>query len=147
MIRKLLPITDGDDGSSTAAVDILVLGSIGGRVDHGLGLLHEMGREHDQQPGYRLWLVSECSVSLILKGGETSVIRARSEEKVFERNIGIVPLYGEAVISTKGLEWDVQEWRTKMDGQVSTSNHVVEDECKVFSNVKVLFTIERASFC
>ncbi|KAK1064304.1 thiamine pyrophosphokinase [Friedmanniomyces endolithicus] len=44
--------------------DILVLGSIGGRVDQGIGLLHELYREQvHRHPDVRFWLFSEASVS------------------------------------------------------------------------------------
>lgn len=46
------------------------------------------------------------------------------------------------MITTTGLEWDVQDWKTEMGGMVSTSNHVMEDEIVVETTAVVLFTIE-----
>jgi hypothetical protein len=50
------------------------------------------------------------------------------------------------MISTKGFEWDVQDWRTEMGGQVSTSNHVVDMSkgVEIETDHPVLFTIELA---
>lgn len=123
--------------------NVLVLGSLGGRVDHGVGLLSEMYSEHKRHPRVIFWLFSESSVSVILKPGTTSV-KTPLSSGLITRNIGILPVYGPAVISTKGLEWDVEDWPTKMGGQVSTSNHIMEDIVRVKTDVDILLTIERA---
>lgn len=121
---------------------VLILGTLGGRVDQGLGLLHEMLREQQKRPSLKLWLFSEASVSFILSKGR-SRIHVPLSESYFTPNIGILPIYGPAVISTTGLEWDVQNWPTSMGGQVSTSNHIVQDLVEVETNTEVLFTLER----
>jgi len=124
--------------------DIVILSSLGGRVDQGLGLLHELFREYRNHPDVRLWLFSESSVSFILPPG-VNVIYTALPEKYFTPNVGIIPVFGPAVISTTGLEWDVKNWKTSMGTQVSTSNHVVEEPITIETNEIVLFTIERAS--
>ncbi|KAF1850444.1 thiamine pyrophosphokinase [Cucurbitaria berberidis CBS 394.84] len=129
--------------SSTDLQDVLILGTLGGRVDQGLGLLHEMVREETKHSNLRLWLFSESSLSFILKS-ERSVIRGLQSSGVFTENVGFVPIYGPAVITTAGLEWDVKDWNTQMGGRVSTSNHVRADEIWVETNAPILFTIERA---
>ncbi|KAK0249937.1 hypothetical protein B0A54_14853 [Friedmanniomyces endolithicus] len=124
--------------------DILVLGSIGGRVDQGIGLLHELYREQvHRHPDVRFWLFSEASVSTVLGCG-TTTISTPLESGLITRNVGILPLYGPAVLSTKGLEWDVEDWESEMGGQVSTSNHIVAERITVTTDKEVLFTVERA---
>jgi thiamine pyrophosphokinase len=124
--------------------DLLVLGSVGGRVDQGIGLLHELYREQKfRHPTVRFWLFSEASVSVVLGAGRT-VLHLPVEGGLITRNVGILPVYGKAVISTRGLEWDVQGWETEMGGMVSSSNHVVEEWVEVESDGEVLFTVERA---
>jgi thiamine pyrophosphokinase len=123
--------------------DVLVLGTLAGRVDQGLGLLHEMIREETKHPDLRIWLFSESSLSFILKCGH-NVIRGLQSSELFTENIGLLPVWGPATISTTGLEWDVKEWYTHMGGQVSTSNHVKADEVYVETNAPILFTIEQA---
>ncbi|GIZ36942.1 hypothetical protein CKM354_000040700 [Cercospora kikuchii] len=123
--------------------EILVLGGLGGRVDQGLGLLHEIYREQKYlHPSLRFWLFSESSVSVLLRPG-TTTIHAPLSDGLLRQNVGLLPLYGKAVISTKGLEWDVQDWETEMGGQVSTSNHIKADKVVVHTDVDVLFTVER----
>jgi len=123
--------------------DVLILGTLAGRVDQGLGLLHEMTREESKHPNLRLWLFSESSLSIILRSRRT-VIRNLLSSGLFTENLGLVPVYGPVTISTTGLEWDVHDWFTQIGGQVSTSNHVKADEVRVETNGPILFTIERA---
>jgi thiamine pyrophosphokinase len=40
--------------------------------------------------------------------------------------------------------WVVVGWETEMGGQVSSSNHVVEEWVEVRTDREVLFTVERA---
>jgi thiamine pyrophosphokinase len=131
-------------GSPGRQHDVLVLGTLAGRVDQGLGLLHEMVREEAKHEKLRVWLFSECSVSVILRS-KHSAIQGLISSGLFTENVGLVPVYGPAIISTRGLEWDVQEWPTHMGGQVSTSNHVKADTVHVETDTPILFTIERAS--
>jgi thiamine pyrophosphokinase len=128
---------------SASQRDVLVLGTLAGRVDQGLGLLHEMIREETKHQDLKIWLFSESSLSFILRG-QHNVIRGLQSSKSFTENIGLLPVWGPAIITTKGLEWDVQEWYTHMGGQVSTSNHVKDDEVHVETNAPILFTIEQA---
>ena len=124
--------------------DILVLGSIGGRVDQGIGLLGELYREQrHNHPNVRFWLFSEASVSTILAPGPTAIHTPLSSGLITP-NAGILSCFGPARISLEGFEWDVQDWPTEMGGQMSTSNHIVSDTIKISTDRHVLFTVERA---
>ena len=124
--------------------DILVLGSIGGRVDQGLGLLGELHREQKvNHPGIRFWLFSEASVSTIIAPG-TTTLHTPLRQGLIKRNAGILPIYGSSSITTTGFEWDVKDWETEMGGNVSTSNHIIADRITIETSNDVLFTVERA---
>lgn len=134
-----------------ACREILILCTLGGRVDQGLGLLYEMLRTQRAHPDTRLWLFSESSVSFVLPPGLNRIVTpmvAAAHEDVptgfFTENVGILPAFGPATISTTGLEWDVTDWPTSVDGNVSTSNHVKGESVTVKTDAQVLFTIERA---
>jgi thiamine pyrophosphokinase len=122
----------------------LVFGTLAGRVDQGLGLLHEMIREETRDPLLRLTLFSESSLSFVLRSTH-NIIRGAVSSGLFTENVGLVPVYGPAIITTSGLEWDVVDWETQMGHQVSTSNHIVADEIHVQTNAPILFTVERAT--
>lgn len=129
--------------SYPAPRDIIILCTLGGRVDQGLGLLHEMIREENHDPLVRLWLLSESSISFVLKKG-LNVIDGLKSSGLFTKNVGLVPIFGPATITTSGFEWDVQDWDTQMGTQVSTSNHVTADKVHVQTTASILFTIERS---
>ena len=103
-----------------------------------------MVREEAKHDKVRLWLFSESGLSLILRS-KRNAIQGLVSSGVFTENVGLVPVYGPAIISTRGLEWDVDEWHTHMGGQVSTSNHVKADTVYVETSAPILFTIERAT--
>lgn len=129
--------------STTSQRETLILGTLAGRVDQGLGLLHEMIREETRDPLLRLWLFSESSLSFILRSTH-NVIRGTTSSGLFTENVGLVPVFGPAIITTSGLEWDVMDWETQMGHQVSTSNHIVAEEIHVQASAPILFTVERA---
>ena len=140
-------------------VDILALGGVGGRVDQGLSQLHHLflfqpGSGYDEG---RIYLLSEECVTILLKPGRHILrVREKSEgeggggggggggqEEVFGKHVGILPIKEPSVITTRGLEWDVEDWPTSFGGRVSTSNHVRPevDIVEVETLKEVLFTI------
>ena len=133
---------NGENGEKHDLDSINILGSISGRLDQGLGLLHELLREQVARPKIDLVLYSQSSISFVLQPGLTR-IELDVSEGIITANIGILPIYGPATISTQGLEWDVSKWKTQMGGNVSTSNHVVRKFVDIETDVEVLFTVER----
>ncbi|PWY90746.1 thiamine pyrophosphokinase [Aspergillus heteromorphus CBS 117.55] len=117
------------------------------------------------KPG-NLYLISEESITFILHSGKNIIHTPRanraapkpddekdgngngnesgSEGYLLEENVGIIPLSGMTRITTKGFQWDVEEWETEIGGQISTSNHVQADVVEVSAPVPVLLTLELA---
>ncbi|KAJ5176535.1 uncharacterized protein N7482_002412 [Penicillium canariense] len=183
---------------SQSALEIVILGGLGGRVDQAFSQIHhlymmtqtqrELREAQQTRPrddtqngkpaaGGNLYLVSEESITFILQEGKNiihtpatnrpdtdpaadqdsiskendpPVKRKREQEPgaepeyFFEENIGIIPLSAPASITTKGFEWDVENWHTEIGGQISTSNHIRADKVEVSTSVPVLFTVELA---
>jgi thiamine pyrophosphokinase len=124
--------------------EILILGTLGGRVDQGLRILHDIYRAELKNPSFRLWLLSEASVSFVLREGD-NYIEGLKSGGFFTKYAGLIPIYGPATITTAGMEWDVSNWDTQMGGEhVSSSNHVVSDRVDVRTSGPILFTIERS---
>ncbi|KAF2405067.1 thiamine pyrophosphokinase [Trichodelitschia bisporula] len=122
---------------------VLILASLSGRVDQALGLLHELLRESNDNPGYDLILIGQSNVSFLLRPGRHVIHGVNPAGGVFSGNCGLVPIYGPAVLSTRGLRWDVTDWETRMGGRVSTSNFAVQDEVEVeVRGETVLWTVE-----
>lgn len=127
-------------------MDIVALGGIGGRVDQGLSQLHHLYL-FQTDPAYangRLYLLSGSSLTFLLKAGTHHIrVREEGEDDVFGKYVGIIPLKEPSRISTKGLEWDVDDWETQIGGRLSTSNHVLPETTVVHVETTrdVLFTI------
>jgi thiamine pyrophosphokinase len=142
-MRKALKLQAEETNSP---LDVVVLASLTGRVDQAIGIFHEMFREAQGTPLLRIWLVSDSSLSFLLPPGISRIHGLRDlaadGDAIFTENVGILPLYGPATITTSGLEWDVSNWETKMGTIVSTSNHVRQDEISIETNEWVLFTVE-----
>lgn len=151
------------------STDVIVLGSIAGRIDQGLGLLSEIMREQlkSLDPGVKaghqtlkFFLVSERNITFLLPPGNNVITfpsgsvplpkspsqsnhrNAEHNNFLFTQNIGILPLFGAARITIKGFEWDVEDWETKMGAMVSTSNHIFAEQVHVKTDVALLFTVE-----
>lgn len=127
-------------------LDTVVMGGIGGRVDQGLSQLHHLYL-FQTAPNYgqgRMFLLSGSSLTFLLKSGTHHIqVRNDGEEEVFAKYVGIIPLQGPSVISTKGLEWDVTDWPTEIGGRISTSNHVLPETkvVEIKTSKDVIFTI------
>ncbi|KAI2468521.1 thiamine pyrophosphokinase [Annulohypoxylon bovei var. microspora] len=139
--------------------DIVCMGGLGGRVDQGLSQIHHLYL-FQTSPTYadgKMFLLSGESLSFLLKAGKhrihvretdaaasaaaTNFVRMSGEP--FAKYVGIIPVKEPSVITTKGLEWDVQDWPTEFGGQMSTSNHVLPDTkvVEIETSKDVLFTI------
>lgn len=136
---------------SHGPMDIVAMGGLGGRVDQGLSQLHHLYL-FQTDPSYaegRMFLVSGESLTFLLKAGKHRVhVREKDDTgtilgDVFDKYVGIVPIKEPSVISTKGLEWDVEDWKTEFGGMISTSNHVLPETLvvEVETTKDVLFTI------
>ncbi|KAF4437762.1 thiamine pyrophosphokinase [Fusarium acutatum] len=127
-------------------IDIVALGGIGGRVDQGLSQLHHLylfQNDPDYATG-RLFLLSGSSLTFLLKAGSHQIqVREEGEEDAFGKHVGIIPLKEAANITTKGFEWDVENWHTEIGGKLSTSNHILPESqvVSVMTDKDVLFTV------
>lgn len=128
-------------------VDVVALGGLGGRVDQGFSIIHRLFKAVNDTELLNgdIYLLSEQSLSFVLEEGRNLIHGlGPGPNEIFQENIGIIPLCGPTTISTKGLEWNVRDWRTEFGGQISTSNHVKADIVEVEASNRVLFTIELA---
>ncbi|KAL3469966.1 thiamine pyrophosphokinase [Aspergillus californicus] len=166
------PLADEDEEEEEEekeGLSILILGGLGGRVDQAFSQIHHLymiNQSQDETSGNtgsktrkgNLYLISEESITIILKPGKNRIhvpgtnlshgqlpFQPNSlNEPLLEENVGIIPLSGPARISTKGFQWDVENWETAIGGQISTSNHIRAETVEVETGGAVLFTLELA---
>lgn len=144
--------SSSSSSSANSPMDIVAMGGLGGRVDQGLSQLHHL-HLFQTDPHYaqgRMFLVSGESLTFLLKTGrhrihvrEKDAAGGNAMADVFDKYVGIVPVKEPSVISTRGLEWDVEDWKTEIGGMISTSNHVLPETVvvEVETTKDVLFTI------
>ncbi|KAI1613420.1 thiamine pyrophosphokinase [Exophiala viscosa] len=128
--------------SPSTTMDVVVLGGLGGRVDQGFSQIHHlyMAENDEALLKGRIYLLSEQSLSFVLANSNNRIHVAPG---YFEENVGIIPVLGRTIITTSGLEWDVNQWTTEFGGQVSTSNHIRSDKIEIsFQGPRPLFTLE-----
>lgn len=138
--QQLQPQHGGETGD--VSMDVVVLGGLGGRVDQGFSQIHHlfMAENDPSLLRGRIYLLSEQSLSFVLANGQNLVYL---EPGYFAENIGIIPVLGRTLLTTKGLEWDVENWPTEFGGQVSTSNHIRSDMIEIaFEGPRPLLTLE-----
>jgi thiamine pyrophosphokinase len=127
---------------SARTPDVVALGGLGGRVDQGLSQLHHLyvaSSDASLHIGRIVLLTHKC-ITFLLQRGLNRIYTPPG--RGLAENVGILPIGRSAVISTRGLEWDVQDWRTEFGGQISTSNHIKSDVVEVQTSEQVVFTIE-----
>jgi thiamine pyrophosphokinase len=126
-------------------LNIVAIGGLGGRVDQGLSMLHHLYLYQKDYASGRLFLLSSEGVTFVLKSGKHKIKAQETFHDIgLGKNVGIIPLKERSMITTHGLEWDVTDWPTEFGGQMSTSNHVVEEWVTIETTKDVLFTIDLA---
>ena len=126
-------------------LDIAVFGGLGGRADQAFSQLHHLYTIAQGSLSLigELYLITAESVIFLLKKGQNS-IPAPVGTGFFTENVGIIPIGRPSIITTRGLEWDVEHWSTEFGTQMSTSNHIKADTVEIETTERVLFTLELA---
>lgn len=139
---------------------MLAVGALGGRVDQSFHSVHALYYDKLQQtelkprpegapaPGEmkkviqgsrQILLLSAMNLTMLMERGRNEILLPK---RWFGKTCGILPVGGPAVVTTRGLEWDLKEQETRFGGLVSTSNHLVEEVVVVETDVEVVFTVE-----
>ncbi|OJJ55151.1 hypothetical protein ASPSYDRAFT_60884 [Aspergillus sydowii CBS 593.65] len=158
-------VRQNGDSDESLRLSVLVLGGLGGRVDQAFSQIHHL-YETQGSSDRKIYLISEESITFVLQPGKniihvprtnrsqpnqsslpSSEMRSRDSKEadfLLEENVGIIPILGPARITISGFEWDVEDWKTEIGGQLSTSNHIRAETVQVQTGVPILFTLELA---
>lgn len=121
--------------------NLIALGGTGGRVDQSFHSIYHLFLSNKRRQ--LLYLVSPESVTFLVEQGEGSDWSTiETPRDIFGDTCGIIPILGSSIISTKGLRWDVNDWETSFESQVSTNNKLSSDQVMIRTNRPVLFTLE-----
>ena len=125
-------------------MNIAIFGGLGGRADQAFSQLHhlfKMALERPVKSSGDTYLITADSVIILLDKG-LSRIHTPMGPGFFTENVGIIPIGKPALITTRGLEWDVTDWHTEFGLNISTSNHIKNDVIEFDTTERVLFTLE-----
>ncbi len=106
--------------------NVVVLGAIGGRLDHTIANINSA--EIGPIDTGLVHMFSKDEVAVVLPRGVSTVTLPDAAHTV-----GLLPLFGETVMSTSGLEWDVHGAAMRVGGMISSSNAARERVVRVES--------------
>lgn len=144
-IRDQVVATGDEYSTPQRGVDVAIFGSLGGRADQAFSQLHHLYTCSQDVPSMvgDLYLITAESMIFLLGKGQNR-IHAPVGPKHFTENVGIIPIGRPSVITIRGFEWDVTDWKTEFGTQMSTSNHLRAETVEVETSERVLFTLEIA---
>ena len=125
-------------------IDVAIFGGLGGRADQAFSQLHHLSTPAHLKPyqfNGNTYLVTAESLLFLLQKG-LNRIHAPVQQHQFTENVGIIPIGRPAVVTTRGLEWDVTNWLTEFGTQISTSNHIKAAVIEIDCSERVLLTLE-----
>lgn len=143
------------DHSNFKEVNIILIGGVGGRFDQSISIIHQIFKLSISKPYLNLIILNPEHFEFIfmLSGGANLIkfprFSSAEELNLFGinyaksrpnlRNVGILPLIENSVVSTIGLKWDVENWNTCLRSKVSSSNLQVGDEGFIIKTSNSIF--------
>ncbi|GAA5862318.1 hypothetical protein JCM1840_004140 [Sporobolomyces johnsonii] len=123
---------------------LVVVGGLSGRLDQTIHTLHALTLLAEKEGRERVWAIGKESAACVLGKGKHHL---KVDLTSFGKTCGILPLgASEAFVTTTGLEWDLGPtsymYPTSLAVAVSTSNHLVQEDVTVETDVPVVWTME-----
>ncbi|KAG0274219.1 hypothetical protein BGZ95_009991 [Linnemannia exigua] len=116
---------------------IVALGGTGGRFDQSMSNIHHLYILNQER---QATLVSNESIVVVLGAGTHEITCNLDIEG---STCGIIPVgTSEAILTTTGLKWDVEDWKTSFGGRISTSNALVDSKVTIKTTAPVVWTTE-----
>ncbi|KAF9271929.1 thiamine pyrophosphokinase Thi80 [Linnemannia elongata] len=116
---------------------IIALGGTGGRFDQSMSSIHHLYILNQER---QATLVSDESIVVVLGAGTHDITCNLDIEGP---TCGIIPVGStEAILTTTGLKWDIEDWKTSFGTQISTSNALAESKVTIKTNAPVVWTTE-----
>ncbi|GAA5922463.1 thiamine diphosphokinase [Sporobolomyces koalae] len=127
-----------------APLQLVIVGGLSGRLDQTIHTLHALVQLVEKEKRERVWAIGKESAACILPKGKHHL---RIDLESFGKTCGILPLgSAEAYVTTSGLEWDLGPtsymYPTSFAEAVSTSNHLVQPDVTIETDVNIVWTME-----
>ncbi|GAA5905192.1 thiamine diphosphokinase [Sporobolomyces salmoneus] len=132
------------DSSKPQQLQLVIIGGLSGRLDQTIHTLHALTQLVEKQGRDRVWAIGKESAACILPKGKHQL---KIDLESFGKTCGILPLgTSQAHVTTTGLEWDLGPtsymYPTSLAEAVSTSNHLIQEDVTIETDVTVVWTME-----
>ena len=144
------PLSDGQLHSPapnllTHGSSVAIFGSLGGRADQALALLHRLYKidlEESTSKLGDLYLILPDSIIFVLEKGRHVILTPVGPGCFDQHGVGIVPLDGRPVfVTSRGLKYEMSDWKAEFGVRISTSNSIVGNSVELETTGRVMFTI------
>ncbi|GJJ76994.1 thiamine pyrophosphokinase [Entomortierella parvispora] len=127
----------GQEQRQKENLGVVALGGTGGRFDQSMSSIHHLYILNRER---HACLVSDESIVVVLGPGKHGIT---CNLEIEGPTCGIIPV-GSSVahLTTSGLKWDVENWKTSFGTQISTSNALVGSEVTIQTDAPVVWTTE-----
>eukprot|EP00301_Raphidiophrys_heterophryoidea_P026893 c9377_g1_i3.p1 GENE.c9377_g1_i3~~c9377_g1_i3.p1 ORF type:complete len:282 (-),score=68.81 c9377_g1_i3:128-937(-) len=116
---------------------IVILGDTSGRFDHVMAALNVL----HLHPTLPLVVLSDLSVLVLVPPSPLgSTFQMTWPAEWCPMKCGFAPMCGEALVTTQGLEWNLDNAPMKFGGLVSTSNMALDPTVRISSSLPLLWT-------
>ncbi|KAF7312319.1 TPK-B1-binding domain-containing protein [Mycena indigotica] len=127
-LMKCISVIDEKEASENKKYDIVLLGGLSGRLDqtiHTLSYLFKLRKTRE-----RVFAVTDENVGWVLDAGEHTL---SVDHSILGPTCGLLPVgVDSTILSTSGLRWNLSQQESSFGGLVSTSNHLVPSEERVW---------------
>ncbi|CCE78884.1 Piso0_000918 [Millerozyma farinosa CBS 7064] len=147
----LLEYSRNKNITNESVINLYALGGIDGRFDQTISSINQLYKLNVSDPNINLYFLTDCDLIFLLRAGTNYV--GYESKSIFNTSAklpicGLLPLGSNQVcITTKGLKYDVKDWKTDMTGKVSSSNaisgvkgFIVESDHPIIMNIEVDFS-------
>jgi len=137
LMKCISALTEHEQATSVR-YNLLVLGGLSGRLDQTIHTLSQLHKLRKTRP--RTFVVTEDNVAWVLDEGEHVIHINRA---VLGPTCGLLPVgVSSAVISTRGLKWNLDNTTSSFDGLLSTSNWVDSSEIWIKTSAPIWWSVE-----
>lgn len=113
---------------------VILLGSLGGSIGHSFANLNTLF----QFPDRNMVLVGPRSLAIAAWPGKTII---HKENEVL-RSCSLIPLGQPAVVTTKGLRWDITKRVLAFGKSISTSNEMEQNQIEIETDQPILWVLD-----
>ncbi|CAO3627106.1 unnamed protein product [Cunninghamella echinulata] len=117
----------------------VALPALGGRFDQTIASIHVLYMAQEWKEKRRMILVSDENLTILLNKGISHI---HCLQDIEGPTCGILPIGSPAILTTKGLKWNLEKHKCCLGGTISTSNAIDSELIEIETDAPVVWTIE-----